>query len=171
MEKKMSSITHNDQDNDVSFEHDTNKKIDTTVIEEEDLIEYIKRSTNEAIEKMENAKIRCWNKTHKRRKWRLALRMATSPNEKWLMKAAEWNPELSSKHKMRPERLGDQEKDGKTTSTNSSNLKKTRHKTALKAEAKAKRSLARTQFGQTKLGQNQVGPNEVGPDKLWPDHV
>ena len=39
------------------------------------------RSIDEAMEKMENAKIRCWNKTHKRMKWRLALRIATSPRE------------------------------------------------------------------------------------------
>ena len=32
-------------------------------------------------------------------KWRLALRIATSPSERCLMKAAEWNPELSSKYK------------------------------------------------------------------------
>ena len=32
-------------------------------------------------------------------KWRLALRIATSPSERWLMKAAEWNPELSSKYR------------------------------------------------------------------------
>ena len=25
-------------------------------------------------------------------KWKLALRMATSPSERWLNKAAEWNP-------------------------------------------------------------------------------
>ena len=31
-------------------------------------------------------------------KWRLAKRIATSPNERWLIKAAEWNPELSSKY-------------------------------------------------------------------------
>ena len=31
-------------------------------------------------------------------KWRLALRIATSPSERWLKKAAEWNPELSSKY-------------------------------------------------------------------------
>ena len=47
---------------------------------------------------MENAKIRCWNKTHKM-KWRLALRIATSPRKRWPMKAAEWNPELSSKYR------------------------------------------------------------------------
>ena len=34
-------------------------------------------------------------------KWRLALlRTATSPSERCLMKAAEWNPELSSKYKI-----------------------------------------------------------------------
>ena len=30
-------------------------------------------------------------------KRRLALRIATSPSKRWLMKAAEWNPEFSSK--------------------------------------------------------------------------
>ena len=32
-------------------------------------------------------------------KRRLALRIATSPSERWLMKAAEWNPELSSQYR------------------------------------------------------------------------
>ena len=32
-------------------------------------------------------------------KWRLALRKATTPSERWLMKGAEWNPELSSKYR------------------------------------------------------------------------
>ena len=30
-------------------------------------------------------------------KWKLALRIATSPSERWLKKVAEWNPELSSR--------------------------------------------------------------------------
>ena len=42
------------------------KKIDTTSIEEEDWIEYIKRSAEKAVEKMESVKIRCWSKTHKK---------------------------------------------------------------------------------------------------------
>ena len=50
------------------------------------------------MEKMGNAKTRCWNKTDKKKKWRLALRTATSPSERWLMKA-ERNPELSSKYR------------------------------------------------------------------------
>ena len=32
-------------------------------------------------------------------KWKLALRIATSPSERWLIKAAEWNPELSSRYR------------------------------------------------------------------------
>ena len=32
-------------------------------------------------------------------KWRLAMRIATSPSEKWLIKAAEWNQELRSKYR------------------------------------------------------------------------
>ena len=73
----LSTTTHNDVDSEVSFEDDADEEIDTTLIEEEDWIEYIKRSTDEAKEKMESAKIRCWNKTHKKMKWKLALRIAT----------------------------------------------------------------------------------------------
>ena len=67
-------------DSEVSFEDDADEEIDTTLIEEE----YIKRSTDEA---MESTKIRCWNKTHKKMKWKLALRIATSPSDRWLRKA------------------------------------------------------------------------------------
>ena len=53
-------------DSEVSFEDDADDGIDTTVIEEEDGIEYIKRSTADALDKMQRAKIRCWNRTHKK---------------------------------------------------------------------------------------------------------
>ena len=92
----QSTTTHNDVDSEVSFEDDADDEIDTTLIEEADWIEYIKRSTEDAMEKMECAKIRCWNRTHKM-KWKMALRIATSPSERWLKKAAEWNAELSSR--------------------------------------------------------------------------
>ena len=62
----LSTTTHNDVDSEVSFENDDDEEIDTPLIEEEDWIDYIKRSTDEAMEKMESAKIRCWNKTHKK---------------------------------------------------------------------------------------------------------
>ena len=51
------------------------------------------------MEKMENEKIRCWKMTQRKMKWRLAMRIATSPNERWLIKAAGWNPKLSSKYR------------------------------------------------------------------------
>ena len=86
-EDGQSSNTHNDQDSEISFEDDTHEEVDTTVIEEEEWIEYIKRSTHEAMEKVENTKIRCWNKTHKIMKWRLALRIASVPSERWLVKS------------------------------------------------------------------------------------
>ena len=53
----LSTTTHNDVDSEVSFEGDADEEIDTTSIEEEDWIEYIKRSTEEAMEKMERANI------------------------------------------------------------------------------------------------------------------
>ena len=39
----LSSNTHKDQDSDVSFENDTEEEIDTTEIEEEDWIDYMKK--------------------------------------------------------------------------------------------------------------------------------
>ena len=94
----QSSKSEDDVDSGVTFDEDSEKDIDTIEIEEEDWIDYIKRSTADALDKMERAKIRCWNKTHKKMKWKLALRIATSPSERWLKKAAEWNPETSSKY-------------------------------------------------------------------------
>ena len=65
-EDGQSSVSHKEQDSDVSFESDNGEEIDVAEIEEEDWVNYIGRSTNEAIEKMGNEKIRCWNKTHKK---------------------------------------------------------------------------------------------------------
>ena len=96
----QSTTTHNDVDREVSFEDDADDEIDTTSIKEEDWIEYVRKSTEEAMEKMESAKIRCWNKIHKKMKWKLALRIATSPSDRWLRKAAEWNPELSTRYRI-----------------------------------------------------------------------
>ena len=50
-EDGQSSNTHKDQDSGVSFESDN---VDAAEIEEEERVDYIKRSTNEAMEKMEN---------------------------------------------------------------------------------------------------------------------
>ena len=96
----LSTKTHNDVDSEVSFEDDADEEIDTTSIEEEDWIDYTKRSTQEAMEKMESAKIRCWNKIHIRMKWKVALSIATSSSDRWFRKAAEWNRELSTRYRI-----------------------------------------------------------------------
>ena len=62
-EDGQSSNTHNDQDSDVSFESDNDEETDAAEVKEEDWVDYVTRSTNDAMEKMGNEKIRCWNKT------------------------------------------------------------------------------------------------------------
>ena len=92
-EDGRSSSTNHDQDSDISFMNETDEEIDTAAIEEE-WIDYMKRSTDEAIEQMKkNTDTRCWVKTHKRMKWRLTLRIASLPGESWIVKAGQWNPE------------------------------------------------------------------------------
>ena len=82
---------------------DTDEEIDTADIEEEEeeeeWIEYMKRSKEAAIERMKTAKIQCWIKTHRRMKWRSAMRIVSLPEERWIRKAAQWNPDLSTKYK------------------------------------------------------------------------
>ena len=48
---------------------------------------------------MKNYKSQCWVKTHRRMKWRLAMRISSLLDERWVVKAAEWNPELKTKYK------------------------------------------------------------------------
>ena len=95
----QSTKSEDDMDSGVTFDEDSEKDIDTAETEEEDWFDYIRRSTADAIDRMDHAKIRCWNKTHKKMKWKLASRIATSPSERWVKKAAEWNPEMSSKYR------------------------------------------------------------------------
>lgn len=95
----QSTKSEDDLGSGVTFDEDSERDTDTVEIEEEDWIDYIRRSTADAIDKMEHARIRCWNKTNRKMKWKLALRIATSPSERWLKKAAEWNPELSSRYR------------------------------------------------------------------------
>ena len=62
----QSTKSKDDVDSEVTFEEDSDEEMDTVEIEEEDWIEYIKRSTADALDKMDRAKIRCWNRTHKK---------------------------------------------------------------------------------------------------------
>ena len=58
----QSTKSEDDVDSGVTFEEDPDEEIDTIATEEEDWIDYIKRSTADALDKMEHAKIRCWNR-------------------------------------------------------------------------------------------------------------
>ena len=78
----QSTKSEDDVDSGVTFDEDSETDIDTAEIEEEDWFDYIRRSTADAIDKMEHAKIRCWNRTHRKMKCKLALRIATSPSGK-----------------------------------------------------------------------------------------
>ena len=57
-EDGQTTKTQDDVDSEVTFEDDPDEEMDTIEIEEEDWIEYIKRSTVDALDKMERAKIR-----------------------------------------------------------------------------------------------------------------
>ena len=91
-----STNTDCDQDSDV-FMKDSDEEIDTVQIEEEEWIEFMNRSTAIAIKRMIAAKIPCWMETFRKMKWRLAMRIASLPDERWTEKAAKWNPGLSTK--------------------------------------------------------------------------
>ena len=81
-----------DQDGDISCKNDTDEEIDTAEIEQEDWIEYMKRSTDEAMERMKTAQIQCWVKTHRRLKCTTAIRIASLLEERWVTKASRMEP-------------------------------------------------------------------------------
>ena len=97
-EDGKNDISLNDQDNDGHSRVLLTKKL-TMQRSKKFGLNTLRRSTNEAVEKMGNEKIRCWNMTQRKMKWRLAMRIATSPNQRWLSKAAERNLEVSSKYR------------------------------------------------------------------------
>ena len=78
---ESTSNTDCDQDR-FSFSEDIDEEIDKMEIEEE-WIEYIKRSTREA-------------ETQRKMKWRMAMRTASLPEERWSRKISEWNPGLDN---------------------------------------------------------------------------
>ena len=95
----QSTKTHDDVDSEVTFEDDPDEEMDTTAIEEEDWIDYIKRKHCRCIGQDGTRKDSMLEQDPQKMKWKLALRIATSPSERWLKKAAEWNPDLSSRYK------------------------------------------------------------------------
>ena len=87
--------SNKDQDSDVSFQEDADEEIDATE-NEEDWIEYIKRSTKEAEKHVEKHKIKCWIEIHRRQKWRMARRIITLPVIRWNRRVFNWHPGLDT---------------------------------------------------------------------------
>ena len=69
----QSTKSEDDMDSGATFDEDSEKDIDTAEIEAEDWFDCIRRSRADAIDRMDHAKIRCWIKTHKKMKWKLAF--------------------------------------------------------------------------------------------------
>ena len=92
--------SNKDQDSDVSFQEEVDEEIDATE-NEEDWIEYIKRSTKEAEEQMEKQKIPCWIETHRRLKLLMARRIASLPEKRWSKRVFDWHPWLDTGIKTR----------------------------------------------------------------------
>ena len=67
------------------FINDTDEEIDTAQVEEEELIEYMKRSTKDAEDKMRAANIPCWIETQR----------TPHSESRWAKKTATWNPGLN----------------------------------------------------------------------------
>ena len=65
----------------IAIMNDTEEEIDTSEIEEEDWIEHMKRSTAIAVARMTNSKMPMLGVTHRRMKWRLAMRIPSLPDE------------------------------------------------------------------------------------------
>ena len=93
-----STDTDCDQDSEVCSAEDSDKEIDTAEIQQKEWIEHMKRRTA-AEEEMRKAKIPCWIEMQRRMKWRLAMRIASLTKERWVRKAAEWNPGPSTQIK------------------------------------------------------------------------
>ena len=75
-------------------DQDSDEDEDIDKCEKEDWIDFIEKSTKEAEEPMKKTKIPCWIETHRRLKWRMVLRLASLPHERWTNKIIEWNPGL-----------------------------------------------------------------------------
>ena len=93
--------SHNNQDSDVSFGIDNDEEIDAAKIEEEEWgsntlegapLKLLKRWKT-------RRKIRFWKLAQRKIKWRLAMRIATSQKERWLIKAAEMEPRTQLKYR------------------------------------------------------------------------
>ena len=91
-EDDLQEDSNKDHDSDVSFQ-EADEEIDATDKEEE-WIDFIKRSTEEAEEHMKNTNYHAGLRYTKRTKWRMARRIITLPQQRWNKRVIEWQPGL-----------------------------------------------------------------------------
>ena len=90
-EEGNSTSTGCDQDSSILLQSDSNDDMDTADVEEEDRIEYIKRSTRDTEDKMRAGSIPCWIETQRKMKWILAMRIASHSEARWTTTGARWS--------------------------------------------------------------------------------
>jgi len=74
----------------------------TTGTNLEPWVDFIKRTTREAEERLDRLKIEDWVTAQRRRKWNFARRVATQERSWWSSNAAKWNPAITSSRTSRP---------------------------------------------------------------------
>ena len=110
----QSSISHNNLDSDASLEMDTNEETDTTMIEEEDWVDYIKRSTIEAIEKGKGED-QMLEQDSQKMKWKLTMLLPHHRARHGCLKLL-FGTQNSAQNFGPTEQSENQGKDGETTS-------------------------------------------------------
>ena len=90
-EDESQEESNKDQDSDVSFQEEADEEIDATE-NEEDWVEFIKRSTKDAEEHMKQHKLPCWIEVHRKTKWRMARRIINLPQKRWNKRVFDWQP-------------------------------------------------------------------------------
>ena len=99
-EDGKSDTSHDDQYSDVSFAIDNDEEIDSAEIEEEDWVEHIKRSTIWSYGKDGIWEDKILEDHSKKDEMETGDENHNiTERERWLIEAAEWNPELSSKYR------------------------------------------------------------------------
>ena len=93
----------NGVDSNISMTHfsETRSEADDDCLEP--WVDFIKRATHDAEEKLHRLDIEDWVSAQRRRKWNVAHRIAMQSSDRWSNRAATWNPDLTSNVAARPQ--------------------------------------------------------------------
>ena len=123
-EEGNSSNTDCDQDIEVSFMRDTDADIDTAETEEEDWIEYMKRSHETSRRKDEGSQYPLLDCDTLKDEMEIGIEDRFTPRDKMVKKKHQNGIQALALDAKQAEQWEDRERGGKTTSINSSSLRK-----------------------------------------------